>query len=60
MPLVHHSRHHRGHLRFHAAAGRLEDFALLIAYGANVWTRPGSENELRYDYFVGIRYNIGK
>ena len=36
-----------------------ENFALLGAYGANVWSQLGSENELRHEYFIGIQYNIG-
>ena len=36
------------------------DLILLGAYGANVWTQLGSENELRHDYFFGVQYNIGR
>ena len=36
-----------------------ENLALLGAYGANVWTQLGPENELQHDYYVGIQYNVG-
>lgn len=36
-----------------------EKLALLAAYGANVWSQLGSENELKHDYYLGIQYNVG-
>lgn len=37
-----------------------DNLALLAAYGANVWSQLGSENELRHEYFVGVQYNLGE
>jgi hypothetical protein len=37
-----------------------EKLAVLGAYGANVWSQLGSENELRHDYYLGIQYNVGE
>ena len=37
-----------------------DNFALLAAYGANVWSQLGSENELKHDYFVVVQYNLGE
>lgn len=37
-----------------------KNLALLGAYGANVWSQLGSENELRHEYFVGVQYNLGE
>ena len=36
-----------------------ERLAVLGAYGANVWSQLGSENELQHDYYLGIQYNVG-
>lgn len=36
-----------------------ENLSILGAYGANVWSQLGSENELQHDYYFGIQYNIG-
>jgi hypothetical protein len=37
-----------------------DNFALMAAYGSNVWSQLGSENELKHDYFVGVQYNLGE
>ena len=37
----------------------LEKLAVLAAYGANVSTQLGPENELKHDFYFGIQYNVG-
>lgn len=36
-----------------------ENLAILGAYGSNVWSQLGSENELKHDFFIGVQYNVG-
>lgn len=37
----------------------LDKLAVLVAYGANVSSQLGSENELKHDFYIGIQYNVG-
>lgn len=35
-------------------------FALLAAYGGEVWSQLGPTDELNHDYYIGFQYNVGE
>lgn len=37
-----------------------QKLAVLAAYGANVSSQLGSENELKHDFYFGLQYNVGE
>jgi hypothetical protein len=37
-----------------------ERFALLAAYGAEIWSQLDPADRLDYDYYIGLQYNVGE